>query len=61
METQSRRAEQRGERRDARSRSGEVEIMSVSDVWHNTCAQYAGGLLAGFPDLYSPEVGETAG
>lgn len=40
---------------------GRKHQMSVSDVWHNTCAQYAGSLLAGFPDLYSPEVGETAG
>lgn len=72
VEAQSRRGEQcRTERWEESKQTGEgweewecrgrKHQMSVSDVWHNTCAQYAGSLLAGFPDLYSPEVGGTAG
>lgn len=68
MEGKGRRGKQnrevRGARRDGgamRKWRGRKHQMSVIDVWHNTCAQYAGRLLAGFPDLYSPEVRETAG
>lgn len=39
---------------------GRNHQMLLIDVWYNTWAQYAGRVLAGFPDLYSPEVGETA-
>lgn len=40
---------------------GRNNQMSVSGVWPNTCVQYGGRVLARFPDLYTAEVGETAG
>lgn len=46
---------------EGRSRRGRNHQVSVGEVWYNTCVQYGGRLLASFPDLYSVEVGETAG
>lgn len=60
--TESRRGEKQRAKEDVRERLKRLNHqVSAGEVWHNTCVQYGEWPLASFPDLYSVEVGESAG